>query len=197
MRARFADGMRHALHADLDAARAEGARAVTLFWITTIVDICRFGLAERREGFFMRGMFTVDWRDAWRSLRAAPLVTAFAVVSLALGIGGVTALFSILNSLALKPLPVRDPGRLVIFARLVDQSDLGGRPRSAADRSPRTRSPGATSGSICRRPRPPTWSTGLFASGGMFDVLGVRPRSAAPSRPPTTCAAAAPTVPSP
>jgi putative ABC transport system permease protein len=62
----------------------------------------------------MRGFFTVDWREAWRSLRAAPLVTVFCVVSLALGIGGVTALFTILNSLVFKTLPVREPQRLVL-----------------------------------------------------------------------------------
>ena len=122
----------------------------------------------------MRGMFTVDWRDAWRSLRAAPMVTAFAVVSLALGIGGVTALFSILNSLALKPLPVRDPAALAILADdswtnpiWEAVSDAGSRP------SRPTRSAGRRSGSTCPRPPRPTWSTGLYASGGMFDMLGV------------------------
>jgi hypothetical protein len=88
VRARFADGIRDALGRDLAAARSAGARAVTLFWITTVVDTARFGFAERRGGFVMRGLFTVDWRDAWRSLRAAPMVTAFAVVSLALGSAG-------------------------------------------------------------------------------------------------------------
>jgi putative ABC transport system permease protein len=174
VRARFADGMRHALHADLDAALAEGALAVTLFWITTIVDTCRFGLAERREGFLMRGMFTVDWRDAWRSLRAAPLVTAFAVVSLALGIGGVTALFSILNSLALKPLPVRDPGRLLIFADdswtnpiwegVRDRRQLFAEDAFGWGNVQFNLSSGAAADKV----------DGMFASGGMFDLLGVR-----------------------
>ena len=63
----------------------------------------------------MRHRFTFDWRDAWRSLRATPLVTTIAVLSLALGIGANTALFSILNSLILKSLPVRDPQQLVVL----------------------------------------------------------------------------------
>jgi putative ABC transport system permease protein len=52
-------------------------------------------------------------RDAFRSLRATPLLTGAVMVSLALGIGATTALFTLLNSLLLKPLPVRAPYELV------------------------------------------------------------------------------------
>ncbi|HZP48583.1 MAG TPA: ADOP family duplicated permease [Vicinamibacterales bacterium] len=54
-----------------------------------------------------------DLRVAIRSLRATPLVAAAAILSLALGIGANTAVFSLLDSLALKSLPIRDPGRVV------------------------------------------------------------------------------------
>ena len=54
-----------------------------------------------------------DLRLAVRSLRATPVVTFVAVLSLALGIGGNTAVFSILNSLLFKSLPVREPSQLV------------------------------------------------------------------------------------
>jgi len=57
-----------------------------------------------------------DLRDALRALRANPLISAVAVLSLALGIGANTAIFSILNSLLLKPLPVVHPERLVALA---------------------------------------------------------------------------------
>lgn len=56
-----------------------------------------------------------DLRDALRSLRATPVITAVAVLSLALGIGANTALFSILNGLVLRPLPVHEPERLAIL----------------------------------------------------------------------------------
>src|SRR5260221_1567575 len=54
-----------------------------------------------------------DLRLAVRSLRATPVATFVAVLSLALGIGGNTAVFSILNSLLFKSLPVREPSQLV------------------------------------------------------------------------------------
>jgi predicted permease len=57
-----------------------------------------------------------DVRDAVRALRASPLLTVAALLSLALGIGASTAIFSIFNSLLLKPLPVRDPGTLIALA---------------------------------------------------------------------------------
>ena len=57
-----------------------------------------------------------DLRDAVRALRSSPLLSTAAILSLTLGIGANTAIFSILNSLLLKPLPVRDPQTLVALA---------------------------------------------------------------------------------
>jgi predicted permease len=57
-----------------------------------------------------------DVKYAVRALRKAPAFTAAAVLSLALGIGANAAIFTFLNALALKPLPVQDPGALVEIA---------------------------------------------------------------------------------
>jgi hypothetical protein len=56
------------------------------------------------------------WRDsvyAVRALRRTPGFTVTALLSLALGIGANTAIFSVLNTYLFRPMPVDDPGRLV------------------------------------------------------------------------------------
>ena len=61
------------------------------------------------------GNFVQDLRYAFRTLRKAPLFTSVAVLSLALGIGANTAIFTLVNQLILQLLPVRDPEQLVLL----------------------------------------------------------------------------------
>jgi predicted permease len=70
----------------------------------------------------MRTLFA-DLRYGLRLLRQAPAFTAIAICALALGIGANTAIFSTLDSVVLRPLPYRDPDRVVMVFE--DSSHIG------------------------------------------------------------------------
>lgn len=85
-------------------------RARLEFGLESLKEECR----ESRGTAWVEDLWS-DLRLAVRQLRKTPVFSAVAVVSLALGIGANTAIFSLLDSVVFRPLPVRDPGELVLL----------------------------------------------------------------------------------
>ena len=132
-----------------------------------------------------------DFRFGWRSLRKSPGFTAVAVVTLALGIGANTAIFSMVDTLMIRPLPVQHPLELTYLAFPRDSTHFdsqfsGPEFRQLRDQTRAVFSDvnavilGGLSGSGNRADglsvdgvtRP---AQTLFASGEFFQMLGIRP----------------------
>jgi len=118
-----------------------------------------------------------DIRDAFRTLRATPIVTLVAILSLALGIGANTAIFSILDTLMLRTLPVKSPGQLAVLGMGNSGRDSWTNPIWEQLRDRQGLVDGAFAYSSSRFNLSTTAQTdyvdGFWASGRIFDVLGV------------------------
>ena len=160
--------------------------------------LLKFGAVEAiQEQYWAEGGLALvetwlqDFRFAWRSLRNSPAFTGTAVVTLALGIGANTAIFSMVDTLLVRPLPVQRPLDLTYLAFPSDpthfDTQFSGpefRQLRAQTRTvfsavnavilgglsgPTNRADGLTVNGITRPAQT------LFASGEFFQMLGIRP----------------------
>ena len=82
---------------------------------------------DGRSGSFLDGLWR-DFRYALRSMRKSPIFITFVVLTLALGIGANTTVFTVLNTLILNPLPARNPGELAGIAGAETDASKTGTP---------------------------------------------------------------------
>jgi predicted permease len=121
---------------------------------------------------------TLDLRYGVRQLVRAPGFAATAILTLTLGIGATTAIFSVVNSVLLRPLPVRDPDRLAILGDTVRKELSSSYPVWQQIRDRRELFDGAAALATERlnlaSGGEAQFVQGLFVSGEFFSVLGVR-----------------------
>src|SRR5690348_9329090 len=77
-----------------------------------------------KKGNFMSDGALKDLRLGFRMLAKHPGFTSVAILSVALGIGANTAIFTLIDAVMLKMLPVNHPGQLISL-RLTDPGDRG------------------------------------------------------------------------
>jgi len=159
-------------------------------------------LLEARRSFGHVGRIEEDGRDVWRMpaldeiladlgfglrfLRRSPTFAAVAVVSLAIGIGANAAVFTAINALLLRKLPVPNPSALVVFARRDVETGTSSaltfaeyaalRARTASFAGMFAYSGGGGSLQVGATPIPNTGEPihGGRVSSNFFEVLGVR-----------------------
>jgi len=123
-----------------------------------------------------------DLRHAFRGLRRTPMITATAVLTLALGVGGSTAIFSVVHAILLRPLPYPQADRLV---ELFEQDiETGGSMRASAlnylswaERAQRFEALAAfqSAGATLTDDGDPEPLSGTVMTSSFFQVLGLTP----------------------
>jgi predicted permease len=164
----IADGM--------PAAEAETAARRAFGNVTTVRE--RFHESRRSQWW---DQLAQDLRYGWRSLRKTPGFTAAAALTIALGVGANTAVFSLVDAVLLQSLPVQNPKQLVFLEVAGSQGGSGAPPypcfaRLRAETSAFTGLATFTSDELrIEIHGRPEQVMGQAASGNYFELLGVKP----------------------
>jgi len=132
--------------------------------------------------------FLQDVRHGARVLRKSPGFSAVAILSLALGIGANTTIFTVVNAILLHPLPVKDISQVVELDTIDTKTHVGFANAtklglSFSNFQDYQKQNEVLSGVTCIIPTPLTWSggaearqvNGTMVSANYFDVLGLQP----------------------
>lgn len=136
--------------------------------------------AARRRSDIMND-FVQDIGYAFRKLRASPAFTLAAVITLALGIGANTAIFSVVNTVLLQPLPFAEPDRLIRLRFSQNGHGDAGTPMDLIDYSTRTKSfvgfsvMEPTTANLSREAGDAERLQGVRVGANWFDLLAVKP----------------------
>src|SRR5947199_5536260 len=114
------------VHAGLPHAEAARQARLAFGGLEQVKEECR-----QARGIDALETAAQDLRYGLRMLRRSPLVTAIAVLTLAVGLGANTAIFSVVNTVLLRPLPYPHPDRLVVVWG--SRADRRGSPVSATN----------------------------------------------------------------
>ena len=121
-----------------------------------------------------------DFRSAIRGLRREPGATFLIVLTLALGVGANTAIFSIVNGVLLTPLAFDSPERIVVVQEVTPRGDTGNAPANFLDLTRRSRSFDALAAIReetfeLTGEHEPAHLDGAYVTAQFFDVFGVAP----------------------
>src|SRR4030095_12518183 len=133
----------------------------------------------------MTSSSTSDVRLAIRSLSRSPLFATVVILSLALGIGANTAIFTLIDQIVLRKLPVQDPEQLVMLYQqgANNGSNMGTRMHSYPMYQDFQKKDETLAAALCRRLVPASVSIdnqterleAELVSGNFFTLLGVKP----------------------